>query len=146
MGFPWRKIISLCKLVSDLHPIDILTGVVGASPALWYFRYIASIFLTLHKCLWSVVTTRLGSPTLFRFKCQLKLDNIHHWLPESHLLLINNRFNEFILKRITINLNVPPLPFSMFYCLLKFVWKVGQNTKFTQVCYKNNVEMGKKAE
>ena len=24
-------------------------GVVGVSPALWYFRYIASIFLTLHK-------------------------------------------------------------------------------------------------
>jgi hypothetical protein len=42
------------------RPIDILTreiaievtGVVGASPALWYFRYIASIFLTLHKHLW----------------------------------------------------------------------------------------------
>ena len=57
MGFPWRKIISLCKLVSDLRPIDILTEeiavemteVVGVSPALWYFRYIASIFLTLHK-------------------------------------------------------------------------------------------------
>jgi hypothetical protein len=29
-----------------------VTGVVGASPALWYFRYIASIFLTLHKHLW----------------------------------------------------------------------------------------------
>ena len=26
-----------------------MTGVVGVSPALWYFRYIASIFLTLHK-------------------------------------------------------------------------------------------------
>jgi hypothetical protein len=58
-GFPWRKIISLCKLVSDLCPIDILTGeiavevigVVGVNPALCYFRYIASIFLTLHKCL-----------------------------------------------------------------------------------------------
>ena len=58
-GFPWRKIISLCKLVNDLCPIDILTGeivvevtgVVGVSPALWYFRYIASIFFTLHKCL-----------------------------------------------------------------------------------------------
>jgi hypothetical protein len=57
MGFPLRKIISLRKLVSDLRPIDILTGeiavevtgVVGVSPALWYFRYIASIFLTLHK-------------------------------------------------------------------------------------------------
>ena len=55
--FPWRKIISLRKLVSDLCPIDILTGeiavqvtgVVGVSPALWYFRYTASIFLTLHK-------------------------------------------------------------------------------------------------
>jgi hypothetical protein len=43
----------LRKLVSDLRPIDILTGeiaievtgVVGVSPALWYFRYIASIFL-----------------------------------------------------------------------------------------------------
>jgi hypothetical protein len=43
-GFPWRKIILLCKLVSDLCPIDILTGeiavevtgVVGVSPALWY--------------------------------------------------------------------------------------------------------------
>ena len=41
-GLPWRKIISLCKLVSDLRPIDILTGeiavevtgVVGVSPAL----------------------------------------------------------------------------------------------------------------
>jgi hypothetical protein len=44
----------------DLRPIDILTGeiaievtgIVGVSPALWYFRYIASIFLTLHKRLW----------------------------------------------------------------------------------------------
>ena len=53
-GFPWRKIISLCKLVSDLCPIDILTGeiavevtgVVGGSPTLWYFSYIASTFLT----------------------------------------------------------------------------------------------------
>jgi hypothetical protein len=43
-----------------LCPIDILTGeiavevrgVVGVSPALWYFRYIANIFLTLHKRLW----------------------------------------------------------------------------------------------
>jgi hypothetical protein len=43
-----------------LRPIDILTGeiaievtgVVGVSPALWYFKYIASIFLTLHKRLW----------------------------------------------------------------------------------------------
>ena len=43
-----------------MRPIDILTGeiavevtgVVGVSPALWYFRYIASIFLTLHKRLW----------------------------------------------------------------------------------------------
>jgi hypothetical protein len=26
-----------------------VTGVVGVSAALWYFRYIASIFLTLHK-------------------------------------------------------------------------------------------------
>jgi hypothetical protein len=26
-----------------------VTGVVGVSPALWYFRYIASIILTLHK-------------------------------------------------------------------------------------------------
>ena len=41
-------------------PIDILTGeiaievtgVVGVSPTLWYFRYIASIFLTPHKRLW----------------------------------------------------------------------------------------------
>jgi hypothetical protein len=54
MGFPWKKIISLRNLVSDLRPIDMLTGeiavevtgVVGVSPALWYFRYIASIFLT----------------------------------------------------------------------------------------------------
>jgi hypothetical protein len=29
-----------------------VTGVVGVSPAFWYFRYIASIFLTLHKHLW----------------------------------------------------------------------------------------------
>jgi hypothetical protein len=41
-----RKIIPLRKLVSDLRPIDILTGViaievtgvVGVSPALWYFN------------------------------------------------------------------------------------------------------------
>jgi hypothetical protein len=47
------QIISLHKLVSDLHPIDILTGkieievtgVVGVSPALWYFRYIASMVI-----------------------------------------------------------------------------------------------------
>ena len=52
--------MSLRKLVRDLRPIDILTGeiaievtgVVGVSPALWYFRYIASICLTLHKRLW----------------------------------------------------------------------------------------------
>ena len=45
---------------TNLRPIDILTeeiaievtGIVGVSPALWYFRYIASIFLTLHKRLW----------------------------------------------------------------------------------------------
>jgi hypothetical protein len=42
----YKKRIFLCKLVSDLRPIDILTGVVGESPALWYSRYIASIFLT----------------------------------------------------------------------------------------------------
>ena len=43
-----------------MRPIDILTGeiaievtgVVGVSPALWYFRYIASIFVTLHKRPW----------------------------------------------------------------------------------------------
>jgi energy-converting hydrogenase Eha subunit G len=32
-----------------------VTRVVGVSPALWYFRYIASIFLTPHKrllCIW----------------------------------------------------------------------------------------------
>ena len=52
-----KKIISLRKSVGDLCPIEILTGeiavevtgVVGVSPVLWYFRYIASIFLTLHK-------------------------------------------------------------------------------------------------
>ena len=52
--------MSIRKLVIDLRPIDILTGeiaievtgVVGVSPALWYFRYIASIFLPLHKRLW----------------------------------------------------------------------------------------------
>ena len=46
MGLPRRKIISLCKSVGDLHSIDILmgeiavevTGVVGVSPALWFFR------------------------------------------------------------------------------------------------------------
>ena len=62
MGFPGRKIISLRKLVSDLRPINILTGeitvevtgVVGVNLALWYFRYIVSIFLTLHKRLWSM--------------------------------------------------------------------------------------------
>ena len=56
-----EKSFHYTKLVSDLCPIDILTGeiavevtgVVGVSPALWYFRYIASIFLTLHKRLWS---------------------------------------------------------------------------------------------
>ena len=39
-----------------------MTGVVGVSPALWYFKYIASIFLTLHKLLWpdrnAVLTSR----------------------------------------------------------------------------------------
>ena len=47
-----RKIISLHKSVCDLCPIDILTGeiavgvtgVVGVSPALWYFRYSEHIF------------------------------------------------------------------------------------------------------
>jgi hypothetical protein len=40
------------SVLLDLRPIDILTGeiaievtgVVGVSPALWYFRYMASIF------------------------------------------------------------------------------------------------------
>ena len=32
-----------------------VTEVVGVSPALWYFRYIASIFLALHKRLWSTL-------------------------------------------------------------------------------------------
>jgi hypothetical protein len=77
MGFPWRKIISLRKLVSDLRPIDILTGeievevtgVVGVSPALWYFRYIASIFLTLHKrlCVHHLFQTSKVKSMLFSF-------------------------------------------------------------------------------
>ena len=58
-------------LVSDLRPINILTreimvevtGVVGVSPALWYFRYIASICLTLHKRL--CVIYILSSHALF---------------------------------------------------------------------------------
>ena len=33
-------------------PVVEVTGVVGVSPSLRYFRYIASIFLTLHKRLW----------------------------------------------------------------------------------------------
>ena len=87
-----RKIISLRKLVSDLRPIDILTGeiaievtgVVGVSPALWYFRYIASIFLTLHMRLWSKMATvnknrkkNILTTTLFEaginsnFKCKI---------------------------------------------------------------------------
>jgi len=64
-----RRIICQCrdvdcrkKLVSDLRSIDMLieeiavevTRVVGVSPAFWYFRYIASIFLTLHKRLWCI--------------------------------------------------------------------------------------------
>jgi hypothetical protein len=77
-GFPRRKIISLRKLVSDLRPIDILTGeiaievtgVVGVSPALWYFRYIASIFFTLHKRLWPTVG---GSLRVLRLLPPLKL-------------------------------------------------------------------------
>jgi hypothetical protein len=77
--FPWRKIISLRKLVSDLCPIDILTGeiadqvtgVVGVSPALWYFRYIASIFLTLHKRLCS--TLRLKYVSL-QYICTLEIN------------------------------------------------------------------------
>ena len=52
----------LRKLVSDLRPIEMLTEeiavevtrVVGVSPALWYFRYIASICLTPHKRLWCI--------------------------------------------------------------------------------------------
>ena len=60
-------------LVSDLCPFDILTGeiavevtgVVGVSPALWYFRYIASIFLTLHKRLWSDIYFEIVGPTAF---------------------------------------------------------------------------------
>jgi hypothetical protein len=50
--------------IYNLRPFDILTGeipvevtgVVGVSAALWYFRYIASIFLILHKRLWSKAT------------------------------------------------------------------------------------------
>jgi hypothetical protein len=45
-----RRIYSLDILTGEIA-IEV-TGVVGASPALWYFRYIASIFLTLHKRLW----------------------------------------------------------------------------------------------
>jgi hypothetical protein len=52
-------------MTSDLHPIDILAGeiaievraVVGVSPALWYFRYIASIFLTTQA---PVVEAKVG--------------------------------------------------------------------------------------
>ena len=37
-----------------------VTGVVGVSPALWYFRYIASIFLILHKRLWTMCMKKYG--------------------------------------------------------------------------------------
>jgi hypothetical protein len=69
-----------------LRPIDILTGeiaievtgVVGVSPALWYyFRYIASIFFTLHKRL------------CFRYIANIFF-TLHKrlWLNEIHLLLL----------------------------------------------------------
>ena len=77
-GVDGRKIISLRKLVSDLRPIDILTGaiafevtgVVGVSPALWYFRYIASIFLNRHKrlCLSLVVGKAVHSDIQFHYR------------------------------------------------------------------------------
>jgi hypothetical protein len=77
-GLPWRKIISLRKLVSDLRPIDILTGeiavevtgVVGMSPPLWYFKYIASIVLTRHKrlCLSLVAGKAVHSEIQFHYR------------------------------------------------------------------------------
>jgi hypothetical protein len=45
-----------------------VTGVVGVSPALWYFRYIVSIFLTLHKRLCISLMIR---PHLFAQKAYL---------------------------------------------------------------------------
>jgi hypothetical protein len=39
-GFPYRKIISLRKVVSDLRPIDILTGEIASQK---YARYVPKI-------------------------------------------------------------------------------------------------------
>jgi hypothetical protein len=50
-GHIWISVILMVRSI-DILTAEIaveVTGVVGESPALWYFRYIASIFLTLHK-------------------------------------------------------------------------------------------------
>ena len=44
----YKKRVFLEDILTGEIAIEV-TGVVGVSPALWYFRYIASIFLTLHK-------------------------------------------------------------------------------------------------
>ena len=77
-GLSLKKIISLRKLVNDLRPIDILigeivvevTGVVGVRPPLWYFRYIANIFLTLRKrlCLSLVAGKAVHSEIQFHYR------------------------------------------------------------------------------
>jgi hypothetical protein len=56
-----------------LRPIDILTGeiaievtgVVGVSPALWYFRYIASIFLTTQAPVYTLAPIKLKRIVLY---------------------------------------------------------------------------------
>jgi hypothetical protein len=91
-GCTWRKIISLRKLVSDVRPIDILTGeiavevtgIVGVSPFLWYFRYIASIFFTLHKRLWLKLVTN-------KAKC-LKRKTINKSMYFKRFLATNNKY------------------------------------------------------
>jgi hypothetical protein len=65
-----------------------VTGVVGVSPFLWYFRYIASIFFTLHKRLWLKLVTN-------KAKC-LKRKKINKSMYFKRFLATNNKYNSVI--------------------------------------------------
>ena len=79
-----------------------VTGVVGVSPALWYFRYIASIFLTLHKrlCTNTVIVTIKEMNTV---KCNWRCDDIIYAI----IFLLVNIFVCFDIKVFSQIVGIP---------------------------------------